>query len=365
MRHLPPLFFACLFAILAAAAPPGARATETDQFTLPPRTLDDLGPDLAAIVRRILRAEISELNARILKRAQVEPEAAPDPMDEREFLRHVYEQTGIGIPETTIERAIHYGKFPNRNVRFLPDNNDSIYSGTLAPFPFTHLFDCPTVRLYGIDLGTDKIGHIFQQGYDYVTRYTEARERGMDEAAAIAGAVEYGVAEERALNGIMLTGVYSNGDLAGNYAGFKFYRNVFHEVRIGDRILPPMLRRDGAEWIIDPERDGPELLRPFVSEHLNEAYNPSYYSLSVDTIRGHVRDRCAGWFAQYPEFNEASYRSDLQRTKTWFGEPYGWELAEDKAVSMLECFGPAKPPSLRDPGGRPSPDSAATRDPYD
>lgn len=346
MRQLPPLVFACCLALLAGAVLPDARATETDQFTLPPRPLDDLGPDLAAIVRRILRAEIALLNARIVDRRQVQSEAAPDPNDEQEVLRHVYEQTGIGFFETTIERTIRYGDFPGRNVRFKPDLNDSIYAGTVAPFLFTHLFDCPTIRLYGIDLGTDKIGHIFQEGYVYFTRYTDARAQGMAEAAAIASAVQYGVAEERTLFGVITTGVYSNSDLAGNYAGFKFYRNIFHEVRIGDQILPPMLRHDRAHWIIDPDRDNPELLKPFVSEHLNEAYNPSFYFFSVDVIRRHVRDRCASWFTQHPDFDEAGYRANLHRMNTWFGEPYGWELPEDRAVSLLECFGPASPPPV-------------------
>jgi hypothetical protein len=340
MRALPSLLVACCLALLAGAALPDARATETDQFTLPPQPLDDLGPDLAGIVRRILRAELAQLNARSAGRTRVQADAAPDPNDEREFLRRFYDQTGVGFLESAIERIIRYGDFSGRNVRFMPNTNDSIYAGTFAPFLLTRLFDCPTVRLYGIELGTDKIGHIFGHGYDYFTQYTDARERGMDEAGAIASAVEYGVAEEKGLFGIVTTGVYSNGDLAANYAGFKLYRNIFHEVRIGERILPPMLRREGEIWIIDPDRDNPELLKPFISEHLNEAYNPSHYFFSVDVIRSHVRDRCAGWFAHYPDFDEPGYRAILQRMKTWFGEPYGWELPEGEAVSMLECFGP-------------------------
>ena len=68
MRHLPPLLFACCLALLAGVALPDASATETDQFTLPPQPLDDLGPDLAAMVRKILSAEIVQLNARISAR---------------------------------------------------------------------------------------------------------------------------------------------------------------------------------------------------------------------------------------------------------------------------------------------------------
>ena len=124
--------------------------------------------------------------------------------------------------------------------------------------------DCPTIRLYGVDQGTDKIGHVFQQGYEYLTRYEDALAGGADEASALAGAVEYGVLTEKGLYGMLLTGVYSNGDLAGNYAGFKFYRNLFHEVKIGDRALPPILRRDGVHWTIDPD---PRQHRPAEALH--------------------------------------------------------------------------------------------------
>jgi hypothetical protein len=102
-----------------------------------------------------------------------------------------------------------------------------------------------------------------------------------------------------------------------------------------------MLRHDGARWVIDPGRDNPELLKPFISEHLNEAYNPSRQFFSRDRIRSHVRDRCANWFGQVPGFDETGYRAQLERVKTWFGESYGWELPEDMAVTLLECFGRA------------------------
>ena len=339
MRHVGSLLLACCSFLLAGAVSPIALATETDQFTLPPRPLDDLGPDLGTMVLEILHNEIALLNARIIGRARDRPDAAPEPVNEREFLAHVYEQTGIGLPEPTIERAIRYGDFPGRDVRFKPNLGDSIYAGAHTPVPFAHLMsDCPTIRLYGVDLGTDKIGHIFQQGYEYFTRYADARAAGVDEARAVAGAVSFGVMTESTYLGVALTGVYSNGDLAGNYAGFKFYRNVFDEVQVDDRILGPMLRYDGARWYLDPERDNTDLLRPFISEQMNEAFNPSLYSWSVERIRENIRDRCASWRTRFPDFDEAGYRAHLDRAKTWFGEPYGWNLPEDKALSLLLCY---------------------------
>jgi hypothetical protein len=348
------MLFACCLVVIASTTCFEARASETDQFTLPPQPLDDLGPDLAAIVRGILHTEVAELNARLSERRGDPPDGVAEGIDEADFLKRVYQETGTGLLETPIERAIHYGDFPGRNVRFKPSLDESIYTGTFSPFLLTHLFDVPTVRLYGIDLGTDKIGHFFQEGYEYYTRYADVRERGMDEAAAIASAIQFGVSEERGLYGIMTTGIYSNGDLAANYAGFKFYRNLLHEVRIGERTFAPILRREGARWIVDPDRDTSELLKPFISEHLNEAYNPSLYFFNVELLTERVRNRCARWFQQVPDFEETTYSATLQRVKTWFGEPYGWDLPDDRRVSLLECFRPDTLMRPQDAGSRPA-----------
>src|SRR5205823_35230 len=200
-----------------------------------PKPLDDLGPDLGAMVLAVLHSELSQLNAGIDQRMQFDPKVATEPIKEREFVTHIFEQTGVGLPESTIERELRYGAFSGRNVRFQPAYTESIYAWVAAPFPLSHIMtDCPTIRLYGIDLGTD-----------------------------------------------------------------------------------------GAHLIIDPLRDNADLFKPFISEHLNEVANPSLYFFSVDRIRGHIRDRCGNWFKERPDFTEVTYRATLERTKTWFGEPYG------------------------------------------
>lgn len=318
-----------------------ARATETDQFTLPPRPLDDLGRDVGALVLDIVRAEVAELNERIAERRLRDPRADLEARDKRMFATHVYEQTGVGVPEATMERIVRYGDYGNRNVRFAPSYFDTIYKWVASPYPLSHITtNCPTIRLYGIDMGTDKLGHIFQTGYEYYTFYEDARAFGADEEKAIGRALGWGVLTEKGLFGIALTGVYSNGDLAGNYAGFKFFRNLFHEVKIGEVTLSPIVRSDGSRYIVDPARENADLLRPFVTMHLNEALNPSRHLFSVERIRGYVRDRCANWAQQVPEFSEDWYRAQLEQAKTFFGEPYGWDLPEDDAANLLECFRP-------------------------
>ena len=98
MRLWPVLLFAFLLALSFGIAAPEALATETDQFTLPPEPLDDLGPDLGAIVLEILHSEIAQLNAGIDSGSQLNPKAASEPIKEREFVTHIYEQTGVGLP---------------------------------------------------------------------------------------------------------------------------------------------------------------------------------------------------------------------------------------------------------------------------
>jgi hypothetical protein len=333
----------CVFALVLSAA--SARASETDQFTLPTAPLDDVGHDLAARVLEIVHAEAARLNLEIDAKIQGDPGASVPPLDEYAVLTHIYQEVGVGIPESTLERAIRYGDFGARNVRFQPAYTDSIYAWVFSPVPFALLAPAqsPTVKVYGVELGTDKIGHIFQQGYEYFNLYTGARSRGADEKSAAASAVRYGVLSEDGIYGVMLTGVYSNGDLAANYAGFKFYDNLLHSVRIGESTLPPILVRDGAHWIVAPERDNADLMKPYITEHLNEAFNPSKYLFSVERIRKYVRERCSRWVQEVPGFDEASYRAHLERTKTWYGEDYGWDLPADDAATLLVCFAPQAP----------------------
>ena len=87
MRHLLNLFAVCAVALLSGMA----CATETDQFTLPPKPLDDLGPDLGAMVLAVLHSELSQLNAGIDQRMQFDTKVASEPIKEREFFTHIFE----------------------------------------------------------------------------------------------------------------------------------------------------------------------------------------------------------------------------------------------------------------------------------
>jgi len=128
----------------------------------------------------------------------------------------------------------------------------------------------PTVNMYGSEFGTDKIAHLFQQGYTYYKISHHALAEGATPEEATAKAVRWGQKSERTFFGTLVAGVYSNGDLAANYVGLKFYEGLTQTITLGDSTRPAvLLLRDGL-WTFNHGvnlRD--VLLKPFISDHLS------------------------------------------------------------------------------------------------
>ncbi len=125
----------------------------------------------------------------------------------------------------------------------------------------------PTIKVAGVHLGTDKIGHFFSQGRKFYRRY---RRLG-DEARA----ARRSVTTEAGLFGQFTTGVFSNADLVANYEGYLFYRGLFHDAVVGGK---PAL----FYW-----RHGRPLRRRWFTwaDHVNafwdEALNPNDYARAL------------------------------------------------------------------------------------
>lgn len=131
-----------------------------------------------------------------------------------------------------------------------------------------------TLKINGVLMGSDKIGHFLSQGRKYYRRYL----RYEDEARA----GEWSAFTERALFGQMSTGSYSNADLVANYEGYKFYRSLFEDNVIADKLA--ILRWENGHWVIQ---------RPFdwadhVNEYWDEALNINHYD---GLLYPHMKDR--------------------------------------------------------------------------
>ena len=340
------------------AAP--ARALETDQFTVPDRPLVDIGPEVGAYAMATVWDVVHEANARAAAHER-ESRRTPWPMwkshhrakaaqfgGEDYLARRLYEAlAGRGLPECKIELWVRSRAFRARRdgrVLFPMDTGRAVYGNSLLTKPiFLHDLS-PTVNVHGSYMGTDKLGHFFQQGYEYFREYRQAELGGRDGRSALSRAVRLGVSQERGIFGERLIGIYSNADLAANYAGLKFYLNLTRPVTVGARTLPPLLLRGrGGLWELNPEcaargGDARELLRPFISDHFNEALNPSRFSDQMRrTVRSNVRRRADRLVAFYQTTAEQARATQVELS-TWHGEAYG-HCRFNRVVTMADnCF---------------------------
>lgn len=121
-----------------------------------------------------------------------------------------------------------------------------------------------TVNIKGKVVGSDKFGHFFGQGYTMATKFLLKKQ-------SLAQVLEYGDFTEKSYFGLQANGVYSYGDLAANYEGFKFWMR-----------LTGSYQKDGAEpyvkcvngnWKINASFDWDE----YISPAWDEGNNCNYY----------------------------------------------------------------------------------------
>ena len=337
----PPAFVLC--AALVALAPV-ARALETDQYTVPEAPLADVGPDVSRYVMATVWDVVQDVNARAAAhdrearrtawgmlrdyhRGRAERFRSEGYLDQRIFQA----LAGSGLPECKIEQWVWKNERRLRSaeggpVLFRMSCDRAVFGDSPFTKPLLLVDLSPTMNVYGHYIGLDKFGHLLQQGHDYYNEYCGEERRGGTEAAALARAVRVGVGQEEGIFGEALVGVYSNADLAANYAGLKFYLNLTRPVTVAGKLLPPVLVRGAnGSWALNPYRDGraEDLLRPFISDHLNEALNPSRYSDQMRaTVQSRLRRRADKLVAFYQETQDDS-RAQLVELSKWHGEDYG------------------------------------------
>ena len=161
--------------------------------------------------------------------------------------------------------------------------------------------------------------------------------------------------------GGLTTGIHSNADLAADYAGFKFYRNLTEEVRIGSRVMPPMLVRDGFYWRLNAHvKPNSDFFTAFITPHWNEALNPNVYSMiSRARLRAILRSRCPDVLDWYrDERGRRLTREQFARMEaelsTFYGEEYGYASDGENTVSIATtCFQPAHSGDIQEASAQP------------
>jgi len=170
--------------------------------------------------------------------------------------------------------------------RLQPSRRDSIYQGhPLWATRVAAVFGVgPTIKVNGVLIGSDKLGHFLSQGRKFYRRY----QKYLDESKA----AEHSAYTERALFGQMTTGVYSNADLVANYEGFLFYRSLFE-----DDIIPgksAILAWTGEGWVIQRSFTWAD----HVNEYWDEALNINHFD---KLLYPHMKERLEAFCPDYLE----------------------------------------------------------------
>jgi len=340
--------FVFITTVLCALAltPTAVRALETDQFTVPSQALVDLGPefehqaaagiqeavDLAnrnyrELIEKAGRAKSETSRTRYLKEAE-------QCLTDRYMALRVYKALGAD-DGNGVERALSHVHVEHGQTHFYTPIDQSIYAGNPMNLGIALFTLAPTVNFHGVYLGTDKIGHLFGEGFGAYEMFNKWRDSGSTPAEALKKAVDKGMGQEHGIFGEAVDGCYSHADLAADYAGMKFYFNLTQPVTIGGRTYPPILVMRNSAWQFNPD-SSEYFMRPFISDHLNESFNPCHYLGYVrGGVRSHIRDRGKAW-AEFYHTNRDRELARMKEMETWFGEDYG-HIADDP-VNVVNAY---------------------------
>lgn len=337
--NLTRIFF--LMVLLNISDIPIAQAEETDQFTLPPTALQDVGPSASNALYHVLEKIITQTNEEILSLQQ---RASKSRLSASKLaLRRngsyiadlVYNNTGPGFPRWLRQPL----SIKETKPIFYKERRPwkTVYWLVFSQSPLSLIGLAPTINMYGYYFGTDKLGHFFMQGHTYYTIYMVYLNHGKSAKQAHDAIVTYGQFLEHSYLGTLVNGVYSNGDLSGNYAGWKFYTNLTQSVQIGEQNHASILVLKEGLWQFNKHVSKDNLLKPYISDNLNEAFNPCRYTFMRSQIRRQIKKRCGDWIAE-KGLTHHLVEAKLKETSLWHGETYGHWLPASNAVTLNTCF---------------------------
>lgn len=363
-------FTSCLLMALISLVLPPALAHETDQYAIPAgREMPDLGDYFSRWVYNAIDRGVQSTNARIrsavdsgergdsLKRLQTD-EAVAHAVN-REFPYAIWLIQDLDSKMASPEMKL---RFPGGLPGFKPLPTFK----QVAAFPLNPVraWGSSSMMVYGVQIGADKIGHFTDMGMHYYQTYKGYLAKGDPEPEAFRKAIAVGMDDplkgESKLLGEWTSGDYSNGDLAVNYIGFVFYRNLTEPQMLKGAMRPPMLVRDGNYWKIAPHvQPGNDFFSIFISNHIDEALNPGRYVTGMravmrehiaQSIEGTLEHRLDRWGNRR---SQAWFAKESRDLRTYYGIDYGARGTDAELLSISDvCFPYPKDANSRDSIGR-------------
>lgn len=310
-------------------------AHETDQFTVPDKPLADIAPEITAEMAKRIQNEMDRLNKDMEKNLPKEN----DPHHSSQTLaKNIATNFGTNFFQTEFESWIVKHEFKAQPSRFQVDYPQSVFNGAATTRPLLVFALSPTININGVNIGLDKIGHFVQQGHQYYDKYSMViQKKDATRIDALEAAIKEGIDQENGIYGNFTIGVYSNADMAANYAGLYFYINLFKPVSLGGRVFPAILELHQGKWRFADNSYPKDMFTRFVTEHLNESFNPPTLSPDVLAVyEKNVRKLAPDWVKFYQSSQDIEAQRNLTLSR-WYGEAYGY-AGPDNCPTISRCY---------------------------
>lgn len=371
---------ACLLTIACGAA--RLRAHETDQYSVPVGLqFADLGSYFSADFHARLIRGVNRANAAIEAAERAGNARGADAWRAPESVaRAIHDAFPTFVTYIDdIERLVHSHGFrrdyPGLVTAYRPI--EWLYSRcwTFDFRQFFKIWGSSTIMIEGVFLGTDKLGHFVHNGYFHYEEYRRVVRGGGSREQALAAALRLGagdnlVLSERGALGYLTSGVFSNADLASNWAGMMFFINLTEDIPLDGLTRSPLLRLERGRWRLrDDVTPRSDFFTALVTGHYDEVLNPNLYSLGMNSgVREVILQRCGQLRHWYTDVNGAplgrsGFEAAFDRQATFMGENYGREAPLDEMLSVINlCFDEANPVERSAPSTAPirEPEASAT-----
>lgn len=264
-------------------------AYEVDQFTNRDQKPKDSTDLIDQEIKKRLTTAIENANSGWLTYS-----CNGDKNDKKEsrmkLFRSIREELTTGSPVGLLEKfATKKKKISKRNVSF----EESIYKDASKFSKILKVYEATSViSVNGVEIGADKLGHFFDQGYGiYLSNY-----KAQTEAQKYYNGLSGGKSMENNEFGLLTTGIYSYGDMAANYEGHKFWEKLCGSTNEDtsqvdrDHISLYRCHKDAyiqcdiqtGKWILNPKQNF--TLRDYVNTAWDESINCSMYSSEAAPI---------------------------------------------------------------------------------
>ena len=268
-----------LAAVLLTLVPGAAHAYEVDTWAPYERPL----PDSTLVANQAM----DEVLDRAIAQVRCDPD---DDVLRRRLARAIFEESALRktVPNASFPRQLGYGRY---SAWLETDPSVArVTTGSGGIFEEVSLFDSPilrlagtasSVRLAGVDVGTDKVDHFLATGFDYL----EWSREGEDPERAL----RIGTRTERRMYGRFTSKAFSYADLEANWDGYRFYSGL---------LTPESTVQRGTESCLVRVRDFD--WAAWVDRSWDEFQNPSVYGPRVRRAieQAAAPDReaiCAAW----------------------------------------------------------------------